>query len=159
LSVDPYLDLKADRPLGQLRHQGGLASQASYTQTQRLRLPADALGTFYVFVVTDPIVSAAHPRGEVYEAAGEANNVPAAPPSLSAAAQLPSDLRVEAIHAGGAQALVGGSIQIDWTVRNVGDQPSKGRWSDAVYLSTDALWDTGDRLIDRIDHAGDVASN
>src|SRR5262249_2849903 len=54
LSRDPYLDTNADRYLGSYGHTGGLASGASYSISDQLRLPRDLVGPYYLFVVTDP---------------------------------------------------------------------------------------------------------
>jgi hypothetical protein len=48
----------------------------------------------------------------------------------------------------------GDPLHVSWTVSNHGAEPAAGSWTDAVYLSTDAVWDIGDRLLGRVDHNG-----
>ena len=53
LSLGQTLDPAADRCLGSVTQNGGLAAGASYTQNADLQLPSGLAGSFYVFVVTD----------------------------------------------------------------------------------------------------------
>ena len=48
-------------------------------------------------------------------------------------------------------ALLGESITVNWTGRNTGPNPIDGFWSDSVYLSSDTMWDLGDRLLGRVE--------
>src|SRR5262249_47407351 len=72
----------------------------------------------------------------------------------------PADLVVDAgsITLPGA-AQTGDTVQVTWTVRNLAAAPAKGRWTDAVYLSADAVWDVSDRLLGTKLHSGDLARN
>ena len=42
---------------------------------------------------------------------------------------------------------------------NRDDNAAQGRWTDAVYLSSDTAWDVGDILLGKVDHSGDVAGH
>ena len=67
LSRDAFLDTRADRFIGSIRHLGGLAAGASYSIERSFTVPTDlATEAYYVFVVTDPTRYGA--SGEVFEA-------------------------------------------------------------------------------------------
>ena len=44
-----------------------------------------------------------------------------------------------------------------YTVENISDVLATGSWTDAVYLSADATWDIGDRLLGRGSFSGNLA--
>jgi hypothetical protein len=67
------------------------------------------------------------------------------------------DLAVTAVNAAGAVQL-GSALPVSWTVRNQGRQPAEGSWTDAVYLSTDAVLDGGDTPLGTVAHAGPLNS-
>lgn len=73
LSRDAFLDTKADRFIGSIRHTGGLASGQSYSVNRTYTVPTDlATEAYYVFVASDP--TRYGPTGEVFEGANERNN-------------------------------------------------------------------------------------
>src|SRR5262249_42495247 len=67
LSRDPLLDLNADLFLGQIEHIGPLDAGFSYDVTQSMKLPRGLTGSFFVFVVTDPVRTVTKPHGAVFE--------------------------------------------------------------------------------------------
>jgi large repetitive protein len=92
LSRDPFLDLKADRFIGSVRHEGGLAAGANYQIERSFTVPSDlATEAWYVFVVTDPLRYGA--TGEVFEA-NERNNDRASDVPMVIELPPPSDLVV-----------------------------------------------------------------
>ncbi|TVS15269.1 MAG: tandem-95 repeat protein, partial [Planctomycetaceae bacterium] len=148
LSRDQFLDLSSDRFLTFRTHQGVLQPGESYEIVRTLRAPVDLDGPYYVFVITDP-VKANQPRGKVFEGAHEQNN---ATPSAAMVIEQPppTDLQVTAIVIPNS-ARTGETVRIEWTVTNVHSETmAQGTWTDAVYLSTDAVWDISDRLIGRV---------
>jgi len=58
----------------------------------------------------------------------------------------PADLQVDSITVP-AEAYSGDPVTISWTVFNRSTENITGLWADAVYLSADATWDLGDKLI------------
>jgi subtilase family serine protease len=149
LSRDEFLDLQSDRYLDFERHIGVLQPGEGYTVTQTLKAPNDLDGPFYVFVITDP--PRRRPRGEVFEGPHEGNNATASSPQMVIDQPPPTDLQVQTIAIPGS-ARSGESIHLQWTVVNADDQtPAEGKWTDAVYLSEDAVWDVHDRLIGRVE--------
>jgi hypothetical protein len=144
LSVDPLLDLTADRYVGDVGHTGGLAAGQSYSIDQSFRLPRDLVGAFYVFVITDP-PTGGRPRGAVFEGSNEGNNATPSPQPLLIEEPPPSDLQVGTITVP-PPGQAGYSVKLRWTVFNRGDNPAQGSWTDAAYLSPDPIWHVGDPL-------------
>ncbi|MCA9186965.1 MAG: tandem-95 repeat protein, partial [Planctomycetales bacterium] len=161
LSRDQFLDTRADRFLGTVRHDGTILSGGSYTANQSFRVPTD-LPTdpanplqqveYYVFVVTDPARTNA--TGSVFEGGNERNN-----DRVSDLVRIvfppPSDLVVTSI-ASPATARSGEPVEISWTVTNQSTEAVSGTWSDAVYLSLDATWDIDDRPMGRFAHSDTI---
>jgi len=133
LSRDEFLDLRSDRFLGFHRHSGGLAAGAGYDVSRTLDVPRGLTGSFYVFVVTDPLGSG-RPRGDVFEGADELNNATAGAVPMILEQPPPSDLQIEQIVIPSA-AQSGDPITVRWTVSNRGDAAAEGTWSDTAYLS------------------------
>ena len=151
LSRDTFLDLSVDRYLGSVDHTGGLASGASYQASQSVRTPSDLIGAYYVFVVTDaPIRS---PRGVVFEGNNEGNNATPSVQPILIDVPPPSDLQVDAIQ-NPLSAQTGDPIHLEWTVSDHSTVPANGAWTDAIYVSTDAIWDIHDTLVGRVTHNG-----
>ncbi|MAE65735.1 MAG: hypothetical protein CMJ18_15810, partial [Phycisphaeraceae bacterium] len=146
LSRDRFLDLSADRFLATEPHDGVLLPGERYTAQRTLRAPSGVVGEFFVMVVTDPTRN--DPRGRVYEGPFETNNTGASDDPLIIELPPPADLQVVDILLP-PEAKVGDPVRIEWTVRNEGTNPAKGRWSDSIYLSTDAEWDINDPFIGR----------
>jgi hypothetical protein len=55
-------------------------------------------------------------------------------------------------------AMSGDPLHLTWKVFNVGVNPASGTWSDTAYLSSDNVWDIGDRPVGRFAFTGTVAS-
>jgi len=64
------------------------------------------------------------------------------------------DLQVTDLGVGAAQLWAGDVVPLSWRVSNSTGVPLLGDWTDAVYLSADAVWDIDDRLLATIDHTG-----
>ena len=155
LSRDDFLDLQADRFLGQIERNEGLAAvgqgEDTYTQSITVKIPNDVVSanqqdSFRLFVVTDP--SRGGSRGQVFEGDAERNNESFR--SIVVEVPPPADLKVVAdgIQIPG-QAVSGEVTSIEWQVINDSTEPARGPWSDAIYLSEDAIWDVNDRLLGR----------
>ena len=155
LSRDAFLDLRADRYLGQIRHEGGLAAGGTYTNTESYLAPSsfdDETEEYYVFVVTDPERS--RPRGSVFELFAESNNARSSTLPVVFELPPPTDLQVTGVTVP-ANAKSGEAISLSWTVTNASDsEPARGQWSDTLYLSGDATWDIGDVPLGRMSYSG-----
>ena len=148
---DRLLDLKSDRYLEVATHKGGLAAGKSYDVTLDLVAPSDMLGSYYLFVVTDP--ARTDTVGNVFEEYQELNNARAAEPAVSIEHPPASDILVTDIVVPAA-AKSGDPLEIRWTVQNIDDQPASGRWLDSVFLSSDTTWDIQDVPLGRAEYNG-----
>jgi len=110
-----------------------LASGASYTRTPTVTLPSVPAGSYYLILRADH-------NSTLYEAT-EANNTQAIPITITT-----PDLTPTAFTAP-ASATTGQSISLSWTVANQGTGTAQPSWSDYVYLSTDAVYNTGDTFV------------
>src|SRR5262249_52152110 len=97
LSRDRFLDLRADRFMDTLRHEGGLGAGQSYTVTRRLRAPAGPTDPeeFYVFAATAPPRTTSF--GSVFELDRETNNDRASDAPVVIELPPPADLVVTVI--------------------------------------------------------------
>ncbi|HDR14303.1 MAG TPA: hypothetical protein ENN79_02220, partial [Desulfobacteraceae bacterium] len=160
LSRDKFLDVKSDHFVGQVTHKGALAAAGeegdSYTVTSSFRAPRGLLGTYYIIVLTD-VPNQTHPYGFVYEGPSEGNN--AYNPSdvndqrwiVQIVSGPPTDLAVQEVTVP-ASADAAGTITVSYTVKNVDESVNaKGYWADSLFISDDAIWDLGDKLIGRVE--------
>ena len=142
LSGDTLLDSN-DGYLGYFSrdNSGGLASGAFYNGTATFTLPADALGSQYLIVAADHY----NYQGET----NDGNNTAAAAITLNA-----PDLTVVTEGASAptapASAVLGETISVSWTVKNIGAFATTTYWYDRIYLSTDATLDEVDTLLAEI---------
>lgn len=137
ISRDTTLDGN-DQVLGYRTHTGSLAPGASYTVTDfSVNLPANTIGDYYVFVVTDTF-------GAVYEYTNENNNFdydriePGSPMTVNAA---PPDLRISSSISSPDTAVSGSVISTSFTVNNQGAFDANGTWRETIWLSADATFD------------------
>jgi subtilase family serine protease len=111
-----------------------LANGASYTQDVQVNLKNLHPGDQYLIFVTDS-------DDDVGET-DETNNIVALPITLSA-----PDLVVSAASAP-STATVGDTIGVTWSVTNTSTLPANASWTDAFYLSANAVLDSSDRRLD-----------
>jgi len=154
-SRDEFLDLNADRYLANVRHTGPLAPGESFTVTQQVQVPANLIGPWYLFVVTDPVRHANKARAEVFEGDNERNNATATAQPVIINRPPPTDLQVTSI-TNPRNVVAGEMMTIQWTVENTSpDQvPAQGQWYDAVYLSRDTVFDIGDVPLGKVEFSG-----
>jgi ELWxxDGT repeat protein len=146
VSRDQVFD-STDPQLGFVARSGGLAVAGSYTQNSTFTLPAGISGTHYIIVVTD--------RNDALVESDEFNNTLSSS-VMNVQTPPPADLRVASVTPP-ATGTPGQPAVITWSVTNVGSNPANGTWSDAVYLSTDDVWDINDALVDRVNRTGPLA--
>ncbi|HET7864109.1 MAG TPA: putative Ig domain-containing protein, partial [Burkholderiaceae bacterium] len=159
LSKDRFLDINKDRYLGYVSHGGGLPAAGSYDGTLNFTAPRDMEGTYYVFVVTDPARAwGSGESGRVLEFGHDDNNASTAAQPLRIETPPPADLQVTQVVVP-ATGQVGQEVEISYTVANQSINPAYGRWTDALYLSSDNAWDLNDTLLGKVAHVGDLAGN
>lgn len=146
LSRDSVFD-PSDTVLAFQRRNGALGPGANYSDSRTVSLPPGLTGDYRILVITDR-------HNEVAES-NEANNITSAPVVL----QLPppAELNITNITPPAAIAM-GESASISWTVQNSSVNPAAGTWQDAVYLSTDQIWDSGDIYIGRKERTGTLGA-
>jgi Ca2+-binding RTX toxin-like protein len=150
LSLDQTFDRNSDIYLGYQTHTGGLAAGGTYTTTQNFNVPRGLGGRYFAFVVTDA-------GNSVYERLGEANNTNYDGLSTEVIIPPPSDLVVTGVTVP-TTGVLGQPVAISYTVQNQGTSSAVGSWNDALYLSTDTVWDINDVSIGQAFHTGDIAS-
>ncbi|NLF30106.1 MAG: cadherin-like domain-containing protein, partial [Planctomycetes bacterium] len=150
LSRDLVLDTATDSYLGYAWRNTTIPAGSSEQVAGSFRIPAGRSGPYYVFVVADS-------RGSIAERGGEANNVGYTGSPVQVNVAPPADLVAGQITIP-AGVTPGQNVSLTYTVSNGGLNTAVGAWFDALYLSADAVWDVGDRLIGRYQHSGDVAA-
>ncbi len=104
-----------------------LAAGASYTVTRNVTIPPTASGNMYLLFVADH----SNQQGET----NEDNNLLVKSISLNA-----PDLTLSTASAPAAIVL-GETVEVSWTVTNIGIYDALANWYDAVYVSDDAVFD------------------
>lgn len=145
LSRDLLLDV-SDVSLGSEKRAGALAPDSSYWAARSATVPAGLAGPYYVIVQTDQ-------ANEVYEYAGEDNNLTISSAPVRIVIPPRVDLQVASVQADTA-AFAGDSVTVSWTVRNSTVDAAVGDWLDAVYLSPDSLPSADDVLLGTVNHSG-----
>ncbi|WP_415233615.1 putative Ig domain-containing protein, partial [Pseudorhodobacter sp.] len=154
LSRDASLDTRSDFYLGFHDHLTGLEAGAAREVSLSSRLPKGLSGSWYVFVVADPLRN--DYSGKVYENGAEENIRVSSQPLLIDQVP-PSDLRPENVEASGGSA-PGDAVEVTWTVTNQSTEAATGTWVDAVWLSKDGDWDIGDIFLGHFTRTGGLAA-
>lgn len=136
LSTDYIVD-NTDYFLGEKKHTGNLAVNASYNDSNEYSIPLTYVGNYIVIIRTDG-------ANVEYEHTNEGNNTVSSVTSLTKAP--PADLIVSSVTVPDS-VLSGKSINISWKVKNTGSNPASGYMRDNVYLSKDNIQDATDLLI------------
>jgi PKD repeat protein len=135
LSENTTLDI-SDRRLGTVQRDPPLEPGAFYDDSVEVSIPLFASGTYYLLLKTDN-------RNDLFEGSAEENNVLGAP--ISIRLPEPSDLVVTEITLPDS-AMPGQELTVSYTVQNQGSNIAEGYMNDAVYFSTDDIWDIDDAL-------------
>jgi parallel beta-helix repeat protein len=136
LSTDFILS-GGDQQVASLTHNGNLNIGESYTDTVQVFLPINISGNRILIIKTDN-------NNSEYEHTNENNNTSTSP--ITIVQPPPSDLVVTMITVPDS-AIAGESITINWTKENTGQNPAIGTMKEAIYLSTDTIWDINDALL------------
>ena len=150
LSLDQIFDKATDIPIGYANRESQLSSNQPYTVTTDFSLPPEVGGSYYVIVFADV-------TNRVYERLAEDNNILVSSQPVVISHLPPADLVVGDIVVPSTAAL-GQSASITYTITNAGQDPARGGWYDAVFISSDEIWDIDDGYMGRVWRAGDVAA-
>jgi subtilase family serine protease len=150
LSLKPQRDTAGSILLREVPQLRSLGKDSSYLVNTTVPLPGEGGDTtYYIYVFVNA-------GKDVYEHTDSVNNVRRSN-SLYIKKYPPVDLMVTGITAPVA-ANSGTPINIKWSVRNQGQAVTlPGQWSDGLYLSTDTVWDSGDRFVKAFTHQGTLA--
>jgi GEVED domain/CARDB/Dockerin type I domain/Bacterial pre-peptidase C-terminal domain len=132
LSQDSIID-GTDILIGQVNHYGGLNASASYTGKVDWPIGTDISGTYNVIVQTDS-------ESDIPEGGGEANNNLVSANTVSISLAPSPDLKVGNLSVP-STAISGRTINLGWTIDNIGDANATGQWTDSLYLSLDQIFD------------------
>ncbi|HMN97623.1 MAG TPA: CARDB domain-containing protein [Phycisphaerales bacterium] len=139
LSLDAFLDIPGDLPLGTVTRSGSLAPGEGYSESANFTVPLGFSGTFFAIVVTDSL-------GQIAES-DELDNVAAGLMSTTILLPEPSDLVVASVGSQRPRLVLGQSYVFGREIANAGDNEIVGQWKDSLYLSDDPEWSLDDRRI------------
>lgn len=123
-----------------------LQPEGTYRKTTSFILPmlpgGAGTGVCFLYIFTDA-------ENDVFEHIDENDNILRSIP-IDVTAPPPTDLELYAAQSKVDTTQSGRSIQVDWSVRNVGSSTAVWDypfWYDGIYLSKDAAWDAGDVFV------------
>lgn len=126
---------------------GGLPADGEYNVMTTVAIPSTATGNRFLLIAADGFGSQPETNN--------ANNVFALPLRITSA-----DLRVDSGSVSApSSAKYGETINVNWTVRNTGNDATFASWSDGVFLSADGSLSGNDRRIATILAAGPLPLN
>ncbi|MEZ6137702.1 MAG: CARDB domain-containing protein [Pirellulaceae bacterium] len=132
--------------IGNFDFTGTLAAGATLQRTQVITLPITLEGTRYAIIRTDATNAA-------FEHDGENNNVTVDDQPIVVTLSPFPNLQVTAITAP-AEAFSSQSTVVEWVVTNTGDAATSApQWTDAIYLSSDDVYDSSDILLGQATNA------
>ena len=135
LSYDGLLDVTD--PLLATRLAGAaspLAGGTSYQAVMTVEIPSTFTGPAWLIIRIDD--------GGDQDETDETNNIRLVPVEIRQ-----PDLQVADVQLSTSAATLGQSVEVTWTVHNAGTGDAPADFSDAIYLSMDAVWDVTDVLL------------
>jgi hypothetical protein len=156
--VDSIIVSPDDNPangtiLKQFPHQGALAVNGQYTQSQTFLLPPTYQIHAHLFVRTDA-------DDVIFENGSESNNFGEAPDFFDVTPIPYADLAVSSVGADSAVS-TGQSIHVSWTVSNVAPNSlgttNTSEWNDTISLATDPAGKNIVETLGTFDHIGALA--
>ncbi|MEM7373824.1 MAG: LamG-like jellyroll fold domain-containing protein [Bacteroidota bacterium] len=137
LSSDQIID-NDDLLIEEFSRNINLVTGQSYSDTLEVFLPLiGASGNYFLLFASDY-------NNQVYEGSNEANNV--ASSLIQISLPPPADLFPNTISFADT-FLVGTTVQVNWQLDNIASNPATGFTREAVYLSSDTIWDIDDHLL------------
>lgn len=132
LSTSAELDLDEAIELTRVGRFGSLDPDSLYMAEAAVRIPDGLEGTYYLFVQTDGNL-------KIFEHTFEGNNAKGLEVEITRPPY--PDLSIVQLEAP-ASAAAGSRFTLTWTVRNEGETLAVPDWTDRLYLSDRAAWDT-----------------
>ncbi len=137
LSTNQTFDDADDVYLGQIYYYDDISPGGQLARSATVTVPVSSTGAWNVLVKTDYY-------NYLYERANEGNNVGVSAAQVQVVVAT-EDLQPIAITAP-ELAVLGGTIDVTWTVQNVGTGPSYSDWQDRLVLSTDQVYGNSDDI-------------
>ena len=150
LSDDEVLD-PSDTRLGNFTSLGSLGVGQSYTNSATVQIPPSAAGPYYLLVLADS-------GGSLFEHLGYNDSLGFNPDAMIVSLPPVADLAATNVTLSPATGVPGTTITIGWTVLNVSSNSIPSTWTDAVYLSTNNVWDINAVEVASQNHSG-LAAN
>ena len=133
LSDDEVLD-PSDTRLGNFASLSSLGVGQSYTNSATVQIPPSAAGPYYILVLADS-------AGSLFEYLGYNDSLGLNPNAMIVSLPPIADLAATNVTLSPVVGVPGTTVTIGWTVLNVSSNSIPSTWTDAVYLSTNNVWD------------------
>jgi len=144
LSQDQVLNFSATR-LGTATNLYSLGTGQSYTNSATVIIPTDKSGPFYVLVLAD--------SGNVlFQHLGYNDSLGWNANAMQITLPPPTKLQPANVSISPASGSAGTQATITWTVSNQTTNPTASTWTDAIYLSTNNVWDLNALLLADVNH-------
>jgi subtilase family serine protease len=134
LSTNPVFNVNGSIALSGRSHNGILAPNAGYSSVQKIKLPVNISGTYYVHVVTDFY-------NQIYEYDKEDNNAGNSQ-ALNIILRPAPNLVVTNVNVPYDTVAANQNINVQWVDRNIGSQSAIRGWHDRVFFSADTVFNT-----------------
>lgn len=132
--------------LGTFPRPTSLNAGQTYTNSQSMLLPASAAGFYSIEVIADS-------GGDLFNGVNEAANIGMTPSTLFVTLTPSADLAASGVTISPSTGLPGDTATISWQVTNDSTNTAPATWTDAVYLSTNTVWDLSAILVTTHDHS------
>lgn len=151
LSLSPQFNAAASTFVRDMAQARTVQRDSSYEVNTTVKIPASFADTsYYAYIYTDS-------ENAIYEHTDEGNNTGRSN-KIFVKKYPPVDLAVISISAPDSGSS-GNPIRIKWTVENKGQAITlQNQWNDALFLSSDTIWDNNDRFVKEFTHRGELAA-
>jgi hypothetical protein len=129
ISANPVFNLIGATLLANKQHTGSLGVNASYNETIKVKLPINIQGTYYIHVLADA-------SNLVYEYAFEDNNSETSN-ALNILLRPAANLVVDTVSIPADTLSIRQTVNVQWTVSNIGSININKPWTDRIYISFD----------------------
>lgn len=127
-----------------------LGVNQTYTDTVIVQSPIGTIGNRYVVALTDA-------QNNVFENQNENNN--SSPSIITIYGAQPADAFVDQINVVQDSAFNGQNVTVSWVTHNLGQNPISGQMTEAIYFSTDSIWDANDLLAKTVTKTNSIIPN
>jgi subtilase family serine protease len=147
LSADPTYSA-ADQPIGNQNQSDDLAPMDNYQGTIGGFIPTNASGNYFLVLGTN--------AGNSLSESDGSNNADAH--YIQVISPPPGDLVVQQVGSV-PTAMANDTINVEWVLKNIGENPVSGYMEQSIFLSTDTTWNAGDILLGQWQGNVDLGQN